>query len=284
MSAADPSEPAATRTLRKGQAHRIVFANEKGGTGKSTTAVHVAVALSYLGARVASIDLDPRQRTMHRYVENRLNTLEKRGLTLPTPDCEVFRGEHTGDLIGMIRRLEANCDFLIIDNPGRDDPFARVAVEHADTLVTPMNDSFVDFDLIGQVDAETFKVKKLSFFAELIWEARMKRSRMTIEQQRPEMDWIVVRNRTGHVEAKNQARLHKALSEMSKRVGFRVTQGLSERVIYRELFPSGLTLLDKGHLGELGTSHLVARQELRALVKALNLPEFSREQGELELA
>jgi chromosome partitioning protein len=278
----DPVTP--PRSLRKGQAHRIVFANEKGGTGKSTTAVHIAVALSYLGARVSSIDLDPRQRTMHRYVENRLNTLEKRGLTLPTPDCEVFRGEHTGDLIAMIRRLEANCDFLIIDNPGRDDPFARAAVEHADTLVTPMNDSFVDFDLIGQVDAETFKVKKLSFFAELIWEARMKRSRMTIEQQRPEMDWIVVRNRTGHVEAKNQARLHKALSEMSKRVGFRVTQGLSERVIYRELFPSGLTLLDKGHLGELGTSHLVARQELRALVKALHLPEFSPEQGVLELA
>ncbi len=279
-----PDQPRPVRKLRPGQAHRIVFANEKGGTGKSTTAVHIAVALSYLGARVASIDLDPRQRTMHRYIENRLTTLERRGLTLPTPDCEVFRGSSTGDLIGMIRRLEANCDFLIIDNPGRDDPYARIAVEHADTLVTPMNDSFVDFDLIGQVDSETFKVKKLSFFAELIWEARMKRSRMTIEQQRPEMDWIVVRNRTGHVEARNQARLHKALGEMSKRVGFRVTQGLSERVIYRELFPSGLTLLDKGHLGELGTSHLVARQELRSLVRALSLPEFSHEQGALELA
>jgi chromosome partitioning protein len=284
MSAAAPSEPVAARALRKGQAHRIVFANEKGGTGKSTTAVHIAVALTYLGARVSAIDLDPRQRTTHRYIENRLATLEKRGLTLPTPYCEVFRGETTDELIAMIRRLEASCDFLIIDNPGRDDPFARIAVEQADTLVTPMNDSFVDFDLIGQVDAETFKVRKLSFFAELIWEARMKRSRMTIEQQRPEMDWIVVRNRTGHVEARNQARLHKALGEMSKRVGFRVTQGLSERVIYRELFPSGLTLLDKGHLGELGTSHLVARQELRALLKALNLPEFSREQGELVLA
>jgi chromosome partitioning protein len=261
-----------------------VVANEKGGTGKSTTAVHIAVALAYLGARVASIDLDPRQRTMHRYIENRLGTLEKRGLTLPTPHCEVFRGENTGDLIALVRRLEASCDFLIIDNPGRDDPYARVAVEHADTLVTPMNDSFVDFDLIGQVDAESFKVKKLSFFAELIWEARMKRSRMTLEQQRPEMDWVVVRNRTGHVEARNQARLHKALTEMAKRVGFRVTQGLSERVIYRELFPSGLTLLDKGYLGELGTSHLVARQELRSLVKALALPEFTPVQGRLELA
>jgi chromosome partitioning protein len=267
-----------------GKAHRIVFANEKGGTGKSTTAVHVAVALSYLGARVASLDLDPRQRTMHRYIENRLATLEKRQLTLPTPDCEVFRGDRQEELLAAITRLEATCDFLIIDNPGRDDPFARTAVENADTLVTPMNDSFVDFDLIGQVDAETFKVRKLSFFAELIWEARLKRSRMTIEQQRPEMDWIVVRNRTGHVEARNMARLQKALTEMAKRVGFRVTQGLSERVIYRELFPSGLTLLDKGHLGELGTSHLVARQELRSLVKALNLPDFARAQSELELA
>jgi chromosome partitioning protein len=284
MTPAVPDQPLAPRKLRPGQAHRIVFANEKGGTGKSTTAVHVAVALSYLGARVAAIDLDPRQRTMHRYIENRLATLEKRGLTLPTPACEVFRGQNTGDLLAMIRQLEASCDFLIIDNPGRDDAYARIAVENADTLVTPMNDSFVDFDLIGQVDAETFKVKKLSFFAELIWEARMKRSRMTIEQQRPEMDWIVVRNRTGHVEARNQARLHKALTEMAKRVGFRVTQGLSERVIYRELFPSGLTLLDKGHLGELGTSHLVARQELRSLVKALNLPDFARAQSELELA
>ena len=276
---AQPGEPTRTR-----YAHRIVFANEKGGTGKSTTAVHVAVALAYQGARVASLDLDPRQRTMHRYIENRLATLEKRGLTLPTPMCEVFRGETTGDLMLAIRRLEANCDFLIIDNPGRDDPFARLAVEQADTLVTPMNDSFVDFDLIGQVDAETFKVRKLSFFAELIWEARLKRSRMTIEQSRPEMDWIVVRNRTGHVEARNMARLQMALGEMSKRVGFRVTHGLSERVIYRELFPSGLTLLDKGHLGELGTSHLVARQELRALVKALALPGYAREQAELALA
>ncbi|MEA1620071.1 division plane positioning ATPase MipZ, partial [Erythrobacter sp. T5W1-R] len=51
-----------------------------------------------------------------------------------------------------------------------------------------------------------------------------------------------------------------------------------------ELFPSGLTLLDKGHLGELGTSHLVARQELRALVKALALPGYAREQAELALA
>lgn len=261
-------------TSRKA-AHRIVFANEKGGTGKSTTAVHVAVALSYLGARVTMLDLDPRQRTSHRYMENRFLTMQRREIELPTPACEVFAKSDPEKLLAAIHRLEQDCDFLIIDNPGRDDPIARVAVEQADTLVTPMNDSFVDFDLIGQVDPENFKVKKLSFFAELIWEARMRRSKATIEEKRVQMDWIVVRNRTGYTEARNMARIERALTEMAKRVGFRVVHGLSERVIYRELFPSGLTLLDKGHLGDLGTSHIVARQELRALVQALKLPDFA---------
>ncbi len=265
-------------------AHRIVFANEKGGTGKSTTAVHIAVALSYMGARVVALDLDPRQRTMDRYMENRRATAERRGITLPAPQCEVFKGRSDNALLVALDRLEKNADFLVIDNPGRDDPLARAAAENADTLVTPMNDSFVDFDLIGQVDSETFKVKKLSFFAELIWEARLKRSSATFAKKRPEMDWVVVRNRTGHVEARNMARIEGALKEMSKRVGFRVAQGLSERVIYRELFPSGLTLLDKGQLGELGTSHLVARQELRSLLKSLNLPDFERGQSNLEFA
>jgi len=257
-------------------AHRIVFANEKGGTGKSTTAVHIAVALSYLGAHVTMLDLDPRQRTSHRYMENRFHTMQRRAIELPTPACEVFEGHSDQALLLTMNRLEKDCDFLIIDNPGRDDPLARCAVENADTLVTPMNDSFVDFDLIGQVDPERFEVKKLSFFAELIWEARMKRSRATLSENRPEMDWIVVRNRTGYTEARNMARIEKALKEMAKRVGFRVVKGLSERVIYRELFPSGLTLLDKGQLGDLGTSHLVARQELRALLQSLKLPEFTK--------
>ena len=277
----EPSDPSAL-AKRSGFAHRIVFANEKGGTGKSTTAVHIAVALSYLGAHVSVLDLDPRQRTTHRYMENRFRTMQRRELELPTPACEVFTQTTPEQLRNTIRRMEQECDFLIIDNPGRDDPLARAAVELADTLVTPMNDSFVDFDLIGQVDPENFKVRKLSFFAELIWEARMRRSKATIEDQRPEMDWIVVRNRTGHTEARNMIRIEQALGEMAKRVGFRVTHGLSERVIYRELFPSGLTLLDKGHLGELGTSHLIARQELRALLKALNLPEFVRAKPKTE--
>ncbi len=252
--------------------HRIVFANEKGGTGKSTTAVHIAVALAFQGARVAAIDLDPRQRTFHRYLENRAETASRREIDLPSARFAVFNGTTTAELDALADEMSAEADYLIFDTPGRDDEFARHAAISADTLVTPLNDSFVDFDLIGQVDAETFKVRRLSFYAELIWEARKKRALSTIRDQKREMDWVVVRNRTQHVEARNMRRLNEALTELSRRVGFRIAAGLSERVIYRELFPSGLTLLDKGQLGELGTSHLVARQELRQLVAGLNLP------------
>lgn len=262
--------------------HRITFANEKGGTGKSTTAVHVAVALAYRGAKVAALDLDPRQRTFHRYFENRGETEARRGIVLPSAQVEVFDGASVEEFEDAARRIGEGADFLIVDTPGRDDPFARHAATQADTLVTPLNDSFVDFDLIGQVDAENFKVRRLSFYAELIWETRKTRAM----SQRKEIDWVVVRNRTGHVEARNMLRIEKALAELSKRAGFRVAKGLSERVIYRELFPSGLTLLDKGQLGELGTSHLVARQEMRNLLGALKLPQMggTGQRGQADLA
>jgi chromosome partitioning protein len=264
--------------------HRIVFANEKGGTGKSTTAVHVAIALAYQGAKVAAIDLDPRQRTLHRYLENRAETERRRGITLPKAQFAVFTGDTVAQLDALAAEMGEGTDFVLFDTPGRDDPFARHVATGADTLVTPLNDSFVDFDLIGQVDAETFKVRRLSFYAELIWEARKKRAMATIAEKRREMDWVVVRNRTQHLEARNMRRLDQALTELSKRVGFRIASGLSERVIYRELFPSGLTLLDKGQLGELGTSHLVARQELRALLANLNLPMPRPSEPQLALA
>ena len=263
--------------------HWITFANEKGGTGKSTTAVHVAIALAYKGAKVVGFDLDHRQRTLSRYIENRGETAVRRQIDLPNIACHTIPPIPEEEFAAMVGELGAGADFILVDTPGRDDLLARFAATQADTLVTPMNDSFVDFDLIGQVEGESFKVRKLSFYAELIWEARIQRSRRGIAEGRKEMDWVVVRNRTGHTEARNKARIEQALTEMSKRVGFRVAQGLSERVIYRELFPSGLTLLDKGHLGDLGTSHLVARQELRQLMASLRLPEAAPAAPELAL-
>jgi chromosome partitioning protein len=255
--------------MNTSRAHRIVFANEKGGTGKSTTAVHVAVALAAAGHRVAALDLDTRQKTLARYLDNRAATGRRRGLDLPTANHAVLSLLTPAGLDQEIARLGHGADYVIVDTPGRDDPLARAAIAIADTLVTPMNDSFVDLDLIGQVDAETFKVKKPSFYAELIWDLRKVRAK----SDGGTVDWVVLRNRLQHLEAHNMRRVGAALDELAKRVGFRVIPGLGERVIYRELFPQGLTLLDLESLERVGLSHIAARQELREMVAGLALPE-----------
>jgi chromosome partitioning protein len=149
-------------------------------------------------------------------------------------------------------------------------------IEQADTLVTPINDSFIDLDLIGQVDPESFKVRRPSFYAELVWEARKTRART----DGGTVDWIVMRNRLQHLEARNMRRVADALADLSKRVGFRVIPGLSERVIYRELFPKGLTLLDLKALGaDAGLGHIAARQELREMIAGLALSQWPQHQA-----
>ena len=249
--------------------HFIVFANEKGGTGKSTTAVHAAVALAAAGRRVAAIDLDTRQRTLGRYLDNRVATINRTGTMLPMPIYETFDPAKDDDLDGHLDRLAGDAEILVVDTPGRDDPYARAAMLRADTLVTPINDSFVDLDLIGEVDAETYKVRRPSFYAELVWNSRTQRAKTTGSS----VDWVLLRNRLQHIEAKNMRRVGNALDELSRRVGFRVIPGLGERVIYRELFPSGLTLLDLQQLGNVGLSHIAARQELREMIAAFGIPE-----------
>jgi chromosome partitioning protein len=255
-----------------GQPHFIVFANEKGGTGKSTTAVHTAVALAASGHRVGALDLDSRQRTTTRYLENRDATMRRLDTTLPQARYEVL--EEGSSLDEAIERLAAGADVIVIDTPGRDDPVARAAILKADTLVTPMNDSFVDLDLIGQVHPENFKVTKPSFYAELIWNSRTQRAKVTGKS----VDWVVLRNRLQHIESHNLRRVGAALDELAKRVGFRVIPGLGERVIYRELFPKGLTLLDLPHLGDIGIGHIAARQELREMIAGLDIPSVDAEQ------
>ena len=255
------------------QPHFIVFANEKGGTGKSTTAVHTAIALAASGHRVGVLDLDSRQRTTTRYLENRDATMRRTADTLPVATYEVLEEQTEDALAAAIDRLSAACDVVVIDTPGRDDPVARAAILRADTLVTPMNDSFVDLDLIGQVHPDTFKVTKPSFYAELIWNSRTARAKTTGKS----VDWVVLRNRLQHIQSHNLARVGAAMDELARRVGFRVIPGLGERVIYRELFPKGLTLLDLKHLGEVGMGHIAARQELREMVAGLSIPSANEQ-------
>ena len=253
--------------------HFIVFANEKGGTGKSTTAVHAAVALEATGRRVAALDLDTRQRTLGRYLDNRGDTIKRTGIALPMPKHATF-DPAKGELDALIEELGKDVDVIVIDTPGRDDAYARQAMLRADTLVTPINDSFVDLDLIGEVDAETYKVRRPSFYAELVWMSRQQRAKTTGRA----VDWVLLRNRLQHIEAKNMRRVGNALDELAKRVGFRVIPGLGERVIYRELFPKGLTLLDLPHLGDVGIGHIAARQELREMIAAFGIAEPGRTQ------
>jgi len=256
------------------QPHFIVFANEKGGTGKSTTAVHTAVALAASGHRVGALDLDSRQRTMTRYLENRDATMRRLGKELPKATYEVLEEQSEEALAAALLRLSADTDVIVVDTPGRDDPLARSAILRADTLVTPMNDSFVDLDLIGQVHPENYKITKPSFYAELIWNSRTQRAKQTGKS----VDWVVLRNRLQHIESHNLKRVGAALDELARRVGFRVIPGLGERVIYRELFPKGITLLDLQQLGEVGLGHITARQELREMIAGLAVPGADEEQ------
>ena len=259
------------------QPHFIVFANEKGGTGKSTTAVHTAVALAAMGHKVAALDLDSRQRTMTRYFENRDATMRRLNTSLPHARYAVLEGQTVEGLDLALRELGEGVDVIVIDTPGRDDPLARAAILKADTLVTPMNDSFVDLDLIGQVHPENYKVTRPSFYAELIWNSRTQRAKNTGKS----VDWVVLRNRLQHIESHNLRRVGAALDELARRVGFRVIPGLGERVIYRELFPKGLTLLDMKEIGDVGLGHITARQELREMIAGLGIPDAEEEQAKV---
>jgi chromosome partitioning protein len=251
------------------QPHIVVFANEKGGTGKSTTAVHTAVALAASGHRVGALDIDSRQRTLTRYLENRAATIRRLEANIPLPSFEVLDDHNEAGLDAALGRLAQESDVIVVDTPGRDDAVARSAILKADTLVTPMNDSFVDLDLIGQVNPENYKITKPSFYAELIWNSRTQRAKVTGKS----VDWVVLRNRLQHIDSHNLRRVGAALDELARRIGFRVIPGLGERVIYRELFPKGLTLLDLAELGEVGIGHITARQELREMIAGLGVPE-----------
>ena len=262
-------------------AHIIVTGNEKGGTGKSTVAMHVATALARMGHRVGALDLDLRQRSFGRYVENRRAFLAREGLSLPSPqyhelpDIDAARlgpDEHPSDhrLSEAMAGLDADSDFIVIDCPGSHTRLSQIAHSLADTLITPLNDSFIDFDLLARIDPVTNAVLGPSIYAEMVWQARQLRAQAGLKP----IDWIVLRNRLGAQQMHNKRKVGEALDALSRRIGFRVAPGFSERVIFRELFPRGLTLLDLRDVGveQMNLSNVAARQELRDLLVALRLP------------
>jgi chromosome partitioning protein len=264
-------------------AHVVVLGNEKGGSGKSTTALHIAVALLKAGQRVATIDLDSRQKSFTHYIENRRAWAQRAriNLELPTHFCvdraegvsvEANEAREFASFAAAVAGIEHSHDVVVIDTPGNDTYLMRLAHSMADTLVTPLNDSFVDFDVLATLDPINFTVTGESHYAEMVRDAR--RHRRLVDGRLT--DWIVVRNRLSALGSRNKRLVGEGIHELSQRMAFRSVDGLAERVIYREFFPRGLTAFDDLDEATLGTrpslSHLTAREEVVTLLNALHLP------------
>jgi chromosome partitioning protein len=259
----------------------IVVGNEKGGSGKSTLAIHIAVALMKSGESVATLDLDSRQQSFTRYIENRRGWAERVGRDLGIPTHLCFDGNldsanaderaaRSRELTEAIESLAQTCNTIVIDTPGQDNFLVRLVHTMADTLVTPLNDSFVDFDVLGSVDPTSFAVTGSSHYAQLVDEARAQRQLLNGAAT----DWIVLRNRLSTFgSSRNKRLVGEGLQELSQRLNFRYVDGLAERVIFREFYPRGLTAVDDLDEITLGTrptmSHATARLEMENLLRAI---------------
>lgn len=273
------------------QAHVIIVGNEKGGSGKTTTTMHLITALLRLGFNVGSMDIDSRQRSLSRYIENRRQTIAKEGIPLPLPHHIVIQkspfnlldeaeaDERERFVKGMSRLLPTN-DFVIIDSPGSDTFLSRLAHSFADTIITPINDSFVDLDVLATVDGQTLKVVRPSIYSEMVWEQKLQRAK----RDGGSIEWIIMRNRLSNIDARNKRFMTQVLGELSRRIGFRVAPGFSERVIFREMFLQGLTVLDVMDTSSnvsISLSHIAARQEVRELLKILRIPVIDERVAEV---
>ncbi len=263
-------------------AHVIVLGNEKGGSGKSTLAMHIIASLLESGQSVAALDLDTRQRSLTRFIENRNFWTKYKNSALKTP-AHITLGSSKHDRISSreefeftvfaeaVSRLEYDYDFLVIDTPGHDSYLCRLGHAMADTLITPINDSFIDLDVIAKLSPETSRITGKSQYTEMVMQAKRRR----FQADGGKIDWVVTRNRLSSLDARNKRAMESAMASAKTICGFRTATGLGERVIYRELFTRGLTMFDifdKNSGINTSISHIAARQEVRKLIARLNLP------------
>jgi chromosome partitioning protein len=270
-------------STREMSARVIVVGNEKGGSGKSTVAMHIAIALMKAGRSVATIDLDSRQRSFTRYIENRRAWANHVAREFETPHHHCVdtgpeiqttedRAARCTALTDAVDALAPNYDVIVIDTAGHDGHLMRLAHSMADTLITPLNDSFVDFDVLGSIDPVTFGVNGISHYAQMVDEARRQRQLL----DNVVTDWIVLRNRLSTFgSSRNKRLVDEGLQELSRRLNFRYIDGLAERMIFREFYPRGLTAVDDLDEITLGTrptlSHATARLEMEILLGAIGL-------------
>lgn len=263
----------------RSRAHVIVFANEKGGVGKSTLAFHAAVALANAGAAVLAVDCDSRQRSLHTALENRRATTTCLGTKMPCPRLAVVEQSTTAGLFAEMARLGDKCRFILIDAPGHDTPAARSAIALADTLVTPVNPSFIDLAHLGRFNPATMELTAPGPFGALVASLQQERERQGLRTA----DWLLLKNRVRPNEARQQERVDHALVMLAEQLGARIGSGFAERVGYRELVSFGLTHPDLQRIPQLGAVKPRETQEVDRMLAELRLPPMGlpapREQG-----
>jgi chromosome partitioning protein len=260
----------------------IVLGNEKGGTGKSTLAMHISVYLLNAGFDVCTIDVDARQGTFSQYLHNRKLTSEKKsGIKLPKHAAiQKSNAGNVSEAIDIERKAfcdvlknNIDSDFIVVDTPGNNTFLSQLAHSYANVLITPMNESFIDLDVLVKTSQKDTQEFHPSIYAEMVWAQRKERAK----SGRKPLDWIVVRNRLAMLHNKNRGDISAILEALSKRIGFRLGDGFRERVIFKELFLSGLTLLDfDGLESQLKLSHIAAKQELRELINFMKIPALEK--------
>lgn len=257
----------------------IVVANEKGGSGKSTVAVNIAIGLRRMGSNVAAVDLDWRQGTLTRYLENRLKWATKIGRDLPTPHlASVDEVSDLSDqdqaaaadaLVRLLSELARAHEFVVVDTPGHNHALMAAVHALADILVTPLNDSLLDLDILGVINTETFAIEGPSRYGSFVQLARERRRQLF----GADMAWFVLRNRLSALNSRNKRFVGDALQQLAARLDFRLIEGLADRVAFRELFLRGLSALDDLDTELLGArpsmSHVTSRLELETLLRSI---------------
>lgn len=256
----------------------FVLGNEKGGVGKTTCAMLLITVLLSYNYNVVSIDTDIRQGSLSNYIKNR----------------EIYNLEHPGEEVLMPNHFHINninssvtdkelfnqifdkvgplVDYFVIDTPGSSTTLSNIVHSFADTVITPINDSFIDLDVIAKINHKNFDLIEPSIYSQMLWQQKIERA----TRDRGSINWFVLTNRLGQLHSRNKADVYNTLNKLCKRIPFKIISGFSERVIFRELFLRGLTLVDLldtfKKLGiKLNISHIAARSELRNFISDLGI-------------